>query len=107
MIRTVTQAGTIVRLQGEVDLGSAGRLRQALTADTADPAPRIVVDLGGVTFLDSSGINALVAAYRVLRDTSGWLRLAGPQPPVQRILELSGLAGLLGCYPDLRHALHA
>jgi stage II sporulation protein AA (anti-sigma F factor antagonist) len=67
----------------------------------------MVVDLSGVTFMDSSGINVLIAARNAVAGTGGWLRLAGPTESVLRTLRLVGLDEIIDCYPTLRDALNA
>ncbi|GGX92400.1 STAS domain-containing protein [Streptomyces minutiscleroticus] len=104
---TGTEQVTVLHLHGEIDLYTAPRLRQALTTATARGVPRLVVDLAGVSFTDSSGINALLAAYRATRSRSGWLRLAGLRPAVERAVRFSGLDVVFDCYPTLEQALTA
>ncbi|GGX59567.1 STAS domain-containing protein [Streptomyces minutiscleroticus] len=105
VVRTVTDGTTVLGLQGEVDLHTVGRLRRALAACATDPV-RLVVDLRWVTFMDSTGINALVALHRATLGTPGWIRLARPQRPVRRILQVSGLDTVIDCCPTLHQALH-
>jgi stage II sporulation protein AA (anti-sigma F factor antagonist) len=82
----------VVRIRGEVDVSSAPLVRGALAA-LAARGDRVVVDLQELRFLDSSGIGALVHAWKVSQETdSGEMVLAGPfQPPVRKVLELTGV----------------
>ncbi|GGY18980.1 hypothetical protein GCM10010358_82460 [Streptomyces minutiscleroticus] len=105
VIRTVDDGVTVLSLQGEIDMHTCGRLHHVLTAGRAAYPARMVVDLRRVTFMDSSGINALIGLYRATRDTPGWVRLAGIQPCVQRILELSGLTTVFDCFSTVHRAL--
>ncbi|WP_190194409.1 STAS domain-containing protein [Streptomyces minutiscleroticus] len=105
MIRTVHGGVTVLSPQGEIDLHTAHRLRQVLTADRDHCPTRVVVDLRWVIFMDFSGINALIDLYRATRDRPGWLRLSGIQAPVWRIVQLSGLDVVLDCYPTVHRAL--
>ncbi|MFF4316198.1 STAS domain-containing protein [Streptomyces sp. NPDC001507] len=91
---------------GEIDLDSAPQLLDALTADGA-AAPLTVLDLSDVTFMDSSGINALIAAHHAARRHGGQLRLAAPSPNVAEIFGIVGLPGVIPCHPTLRDALDA
>lgn len=95
---------TVVTVTGEVDHHTSGALRDALAP--ADPVPggRTVADLSGVPFMDSSGINALIAGHQA-HGPAGWLRLAGVQRSVLRTLEIVGLTPLLACYPSVGDAL--
>jgi anti-anti-sigma factor len=78
-----------------------------LSGDGAEPPSRIVVDLSGVTFMDSSGINVFVAVYQPVDGTQGWLRIVGAQEAVLRVLTLVGVGVLLPCHPTVEQALNA
>lgn len=81
----------VLEVGGEVDLATVEQFRTALL--DAQRSEQVVVDLSGVTFMDSAGVNALVGAYhRKVRD--GELRLVGMQSNVQRVFEISGLLAL-------------
>ncbi len=94
----------VVTVTGEVDHRTAGVLRRALMPAATMDTPRTVADLAGVGFMDSSGINVLIAAHQA-HAPAGWLRLAGVRRPVLRTLEIVGLTGLIHCYPSVGAAL--
>ncbi|MER7915416.1 MULTISPECIES: STAS domain-containing protein [unclassified Streptomyces] len=104
--RTPRGAAVVVAVTGEVDHQTAGALRRALMPPAMTDAPRTVADLAGVGFMDSSGINVLIAAHQA-HEPAGWLRLAGVRRPVLRTLEMVGLTGLIHCYPSVDAALDA
>lgn len=82
---------------GEVDLATAERFGQELTAALDREVATVVVDLAGVNLLDSTGIAALIQARN--QATAGGRRLSvvNPQPMVRRVLEVTGvLGGLTG-----------
>ncbi|MEW2250888.1 MULTISPECIES: STAS domain-containing protein [unclassified Streptomyces] len=84
----------VLTLAGEIDHHTGDALRQAL--DLADaPSPRVVVDMRQVAFMDSSGINVLIAAHQALTQAGGWLRLAGVGRSVMRTLQLVGVDALV------------
>jgi anti-anti-sigma factor len=56
---------------------------------------RVVIDLSGTTFIDSSGLGALVSCLKKTRQAGGDLRIAGPTPQVQMVLELTNLNRIL------------
>ncbi|MEU9331440.1 STAS domain-containing protein [Streptomyces canus] len=106
--RTVVDAVLVVTVQGEIDHDVKDALSEALISEDGTAAPpRIVVDLSGVTFMDSSGINVFVAVYRQVEGAQGWLRIAGAQGPVLRILALVGVDALIPCHPTVEQALNA
>jgi stage II sporulation protein AA (anti-sigma F factor antagonist) len=87
-----TDQETVVVVRGEIDLATGQQFRDALLAASRE-SPRVLVDLSDVTFMDSAGVNALVAAYhRVPPD--GELRLAGLRPNTRRLLQITGLVDL-------------
>ncbi|OIJ66090.1 anti-anti-sigma factor [Streptomyces mangrovisoli] len=89
---------------GEIDHHTGGLLREALDAPYA-PRARIVVDLGGVTFIDSTALNIFIAAHRDLDDAGGRLRLAAASDSVMRTLAIVGVDTLIDCRATLAHAL--
>ncbi|MEU8644377.1 MULTISPECIES: STAS domain-containing protein [unclassified Streptomyces] len=103
--RTMPQAGVrVVACRGEIDDDTAGLLREALRTD--DGGSRIVVDLGAVTFLDSSGIHVLFAAHRHTVAAGGWLRIAAMTPTIEEVVQIVDLPTLVPCYPTLTQALN-
>ncbi|MEU7061206.1 STAS domain-containing protein [Streptomyces sp. NPDC046197] len=86
---TATDGVTVVTVTGEIDHTSTGPLIQALDLGALGARPHAVVDMRHVTFMDSSGINVLLAARLNLASTGGWLRLADAQDSVMRIDMLS------------------
>ncbi len=78
---------------GEIDLYTAPRLQSELTSviASAASAPRVVVDMSGVEFCDSTGMNVLLSGLRQARERGGELELAAPHPAVRKILSVTGL----------------
>lgn len=106
VVSTSTDGIRVLTVVGDIDHNTAGPLRQALDPSRLGPVPRAVVDLRRVPFMDSTGINILIAARQALTEAGGWLRLAGVQDTVLRILRLVQLDAVIDCYPTLRQAPH-
>jgi anti-sigma B factor antagonist len=105
---TIEQLGDtfVVTARGEIDVFTAPALRLDLQGLADDQAAAVlVIDLFAVTFLDSSGLGALVGTLRRVRERGGSLRIVRPQTPASRIFELTGLAGVLDLYPTRDAAL--
>ncbi|GAA3310380.1 STAS domain-containing protein [Streptomyces cinereospinus] len=106
---SITSASTdgirVLTVRGEIDHDTAPQFQRALILGGDATAPRTVLDMRGVTFMDSSGINTLVAAHQEAAGTQGWVRLAALAAPVQRVLEIVGLDAVVACYPTLGQAL--
>jgi len=86
-----TTSPTTVVLTGELDLTTSQRLREALLSIANSGEHRVVVDLGNVTFMDSTGLSALVAARKRFGVINGEIILRSPAPNVLKVLEISGL----------------
>ncbi|MFF4579919.1 STAS domain-containing protein [Streptomyces sp. NPDC001389] len=94
-----------VRPTGEIDIATAPGLSRALDEALGllrtSRADRIVADCSRVTFCDSSGLNALLAARREAARTNAELHLANPAPQLQRLLQMSGADVLFPREDDL------
>ncbi|MFE5511716.1 STAS domain-containing protein [Streptomyces sp. NPDC056529] len=95
----------VVTLHGEIDHTGKDTLRDALLPGEGT-APRVVADLSGVSFMDSSGINVLISAHQRLKDLHGRLSIA-PQEAVLRVLLLIGVDTVLPRHPTPEDALNA
>jgi anti-sigma B factor antagonist len=96
----------VVRLVGELDLHNTAAVRRALLDSVAGTPERVVVDLAGVEFMDSTALAALVEARRLLPRRDGFV-LAAPGLDARRALEVSGLDRHFGIYPSVEEALAA
>ena len=104
---TITTGATVVSAQGRLDLAAAADFR-ALVADTVEEGHvRVVVDLSRVTFLDSSGIGALISGLRATRQAGGGLSIVGAAAQVRVVLELTKVDQILQSFPDVETALRA
>lgn len=82
--------GTVVlALQGDTDLYVATELRDHLTAAIDGGASVLVVDLSGVTFIDSMGLGALLGGMKRLQRSGGQFRLVVPPGEIRRVLEMT------------------
>jgi anti-anti-sigma factor len=83
---------SVVELTGEIDLSTAPRLRAELQAVIFTSAPKeLVLDLEGVSFIDSSGVRVLIEAQRSQRDRDASLILENVPESARLVLEVSGL----------------
>ncbi|MCX4457962.1 STAS domain-containing protein [Streptomyces sp. NBC_01340] len=92
-------------LRGEVDLTTGAEIQRALLGPDGEATRHTVMDLGQVTFMDSTGINALIGARQAATAIQGWVRVAGPTAYILRVLQLVGLDTVMPCYPTLQQAL--
>ena len=86
------ERGTVrVRAVGSLDMATAPRLDQQLIELHEAGWNLIVVDLGGLSFMDSSGLRLLLRWDAIARQDGFNLQFAPGPPPVQRVFELTGM----------------
>jgi anti-sigma B factor antagonist len=81
---------TVVRLAGEADV-TTRELAAVLGAEAAKKPRLLLVDVSGLSFIDSAALHEIVRAYRRLRADGCLLALVSPRPAVARVLQLSAL----------------
>lgn len=97
---------TVASLSGEVDLERSPVVRRALLDALRDPRP-LVVDLSGVSYIDSSGIASLVEAYQTARKQGTALMLAAVSPAALRVMQLARLDRVFDIRASVDDALAA
>ncbi|MEU9076072.1 STAS domain-containing protein [Kitasatospora sp. NPDC048538] len=106
----ITTSGTpetalVLHLDGQVDQGEHVLLDAGLARAVKERPPRLVIDLAGLTFCDSTGLNALLRTRLEALATGVELVLASPPPQVKRLLELTGTDGVFTIRDDVPAAL--
>ncbi|GHB68413.1 anti-sigma factor antagonist [Streptomyces cirratus] len=97
----------LAHVAGELDIATAPRLRAQALALIEQGHRHLILDLGAVTFCDSSGFNALVGIFRCAKTVNGTLVLAAVPDRLERMLDLTGLSAVLPAHPTAAHALVA
>src|SRR5215210_7499092 len=89
-----------LRLTGEIDTYTAQSVRNAALDAMREHDADIRIDLSGVTFLDSTGLEVLLATRRRAQLEGGQLELLDPTRTVVRVLEVTGVSRLFGLAPS-------
>ena len=84
-----------VQLSGELDISETARVERELRTVDATRPERVVLDLRGLSFMDSSGLRLIVSAYRRLAEDGRRLQIVQGPPPIRRIFEVTRLDGRL------------
>jgi anti-sigma B factor antagonist len=107
-VSTSDQDGrTVVAAKGEVDLFTAPSLDTELTRVVSDGATSVVVDLGGVEFLDSTGLSVIVKALKRVREAGGTLSVVVTSERVGKVFRITGLDQIVPVHASLAEALEA
>lgn len=85
------EGGVVVRVVGEIDYSNSAELRVALIAAAQTDPGKVIVDLAGVGYMDSSGVATLVEAVQALKSGSGQLILCCLQSKVRGMIEIAKL----------------
>jgi anti-sigma B factor antagonist len=96
---------TIIRPSGRLDLLRAAQFKQDLSKIVSGGQSRLVIDLDAVTFIDSSGLGALIGGLKAARQADGDLRIARPNQQASVILQLTTLDRVLKPYSTIEEAL--
>ena len=93
-----------VKAQGRLNMVSAPKLREFVTDVIAAGSNRIVVNLEDTSFMDSSGLGALIGCLKAARQAGGDLRIASVQKQVNMVLQLTSMDKVLTAYASPEEA---
>ena len=94
-----TATGPVLRVEGELDFGTAPELRQVVTGLVLAPGQRLVLDLEHLAFCDSSGITAFIVARNHATAAGADVALVAVPGPVLRVLRVTGLDQVFSLEP--------
>jgi anti-sigma B factor antagonist len=99
------EGAACLRLVGELDMDTAPQLNDAIDRLATAGQRRFLLDLTELTFCDSTGIAAFIRGNNRVSADGGWLRVTGATGRVARVLDVTGLADVLGYDADPSHPL--
>lgn len=97
----------VLAFGGDIDVASAVTVRDALDRVIAAGHHRVVLDLNGVRFLDSTGLGVMVGRLKAVRDLGGDLNLVCTSPRIIRVLAITGLDGVFAVFETTEQAVMA
>ncbi len=100
-----TNGVAVIALDGRLDLLSAVTVKERLGKEVLAGNMRLVVDLGAVTFIDSSGLGALIGGLKAARQAGGDLRIARPTNQALVVLKLTSLDRVLRPFVSVEEAV--
>ena len=96
---------TVLAPTGRLDIAGAPALKEAIGEAVKNGPPKVVIDMEGVSFVDSTGLGSVIAALKQIRNSQGELRLAAPNQQVRVVLELTTLDRVFPYYATVEEAL--
>ena len=96
---------TVVMPSGEMDAENSTQLGEELNHLLTEGSRKVVIDLGQVGLMNSSGLATLIHYYKLARSNCGDISLAALQPPVRQVFLLSRLDRVLDLQPDVARAV--
>jgi len=103
---TVKKGINVVAFSGEIDLESPPSAREILLK-CFENASNVIVDLSGVTYIDSSGVASLVEALQAAKKNGSRFALASTSEPTRRVLELARLDRVFTMYDSVEEGINA
>jgi stage II sporulation protein AA (anti-sigma F factor antagonist) len=98
----------IITLEGELDHHSSEEIRKKIDSEYYNNnLKNIVLDLGNLNFMDSSGIGLIMGRYKNCKEQYGKLSIVNINSKVERILEMSGLMEIVHIYTTVEKAIKA
>lgn len=95
----------LVTVTGELDMATSSELRRRVDACLRTDRTSVIIDLHGLTHMDSSGLAALISAHQLMQERKGRLALVITSESVRRTVEVRGLDRLFTIVPDRDEAL--
>ncbi|HIE08362.1 MAG TPA: anti-sigma factor antagonist [Armatimonadetes bacterium] len=105
--REVEDKLAVIKVRGDVDIYTAPQLRETIHKVVDAGRSDVIVDLGGVDFIDSTGLGVLIGGLRRARERGGELVIASPSERVRRILEITDLRRIFRIFKTADEAISA
>ncbi|GAB3439680.1 hypothetical protein GCM10027570_04280 [Streptomonospora sediminis] len=103
----VDHHSVIVSIEGDLDIATADDLHEHVLSAIDKHGPWLILDLTGLEFMDSSGLNVVISAYRAVKEHGGSLALAAPNERVTKVVRLVGLHRQVPVHNSVSAAVNA
>jgi anti-sigma B factor antagonist len=101
----VADGAVVVTVEGEVDLYSSPGLRNEIVHWAQEKMLSLIIDLGAVTYMDSSGIATLVEGFQLTKRNGRKFNIVRPGPSIQEVLRFAHLDKILPIFNTVEEAL--
>ncbi len=97
----------VLSISGELDLYNAPELKEAIQKLINDKKVQVIIDMDRVSYVDSSGIGALISSFSSLKKSQGQMRICNVAGSVRKVFELTRLTSFFQIDDALENSLHA
>ena len=97
---------TVVQLRGSCTMEHADAMTDKLVELASKPQPKVIVDMAGLDFIESTGLGGLVSGYLRARKNEGEVRLLAPPPFILQLLKLTRLTQLFQVFDSIDDAVN-
>jgi anti-sigma B factor antagonist len=99
------QGAALVTIQGRLDAAAAPTFKQRITDVISQGNVRLVLHIAHVSFMDSTGLGALVSAFKAARKANGDISIVAPSPQVQKLFKLTAMDRVFRIFQSQHEAL--
>ena len=104
-VKEISEGTAVVSLQGAIDISNALEIKEKLESLINQGRVNIVINLPGVTYIDSSGLGAIISNFKKAEENKGALRFAEVSPIVIDVFNTTGLNKVFEIYNSINEAL--
>jgi anti-sigma B factor antagonist len=95
----------VIRATGYLDVSTSPRLREKILGVATEQPPLLIIDLGGIEFLDSSALGVILNGWKLLQAEGSTLAVISPQERITKIFEITALNLSIKLYKTMDDAL--
>lgn len=103
--RSLTDDIQAIEVEGEIDIHTAARVKEAVDRVVDAACRQVVLDLSGVTYIDSSGLVVLISTLKRMQEINGEVMFVCTHPHIVKIFDITGLSQVLKIFPTQEQAL--
>ncbi len=96
---------TILKLEGELDVYTSPKLKEKIVTLIDAERPFVVLDLKGLSYMDSTGLGVMAAGLKRIRENDGNMVLVSPRKIIQKVLEITNMDVSLKIYQSYEEAI--
>lgn len=106
-VRSLDDATSVIELNGEIDVYTSPKVKDAVGSLIDSGVYHIVIDLAHVRYIDSTGLGVLIGGLKRVREHGGSVNLVCDNPQIRKIFDITGLVKIFGIFDNEDAAVRA